>query len=183
MCEPLFRWGVQRRGGYKCMCKPGYRYPYWQQGPFMGIDIEQATEDEYRNGFDCIRVQWRQIWPYRTEWSNDTAAASADSLAPAESAASTTNQLARNSGAPPLSLLEHKARRSRRDDPTAAARSAPKRQRARRDTPPQPQVNSGAHNTVSEQEKEQVSSRAPLSNATSKANNSLLSLLIHLPTT
>ena len=34
--------------------------------------------------------------------------------------------------------------------------------------PPQPQVNSGAHNTVSEQEEEQVSSRAPLSNATSK---------------
>ena len=67
MCEPLFRWGLQQRGGYKCMCKPGYRYPYWQQGPFLGIDIEQATEDEYRDGFDCIRVQWRQIWPYHVD--------------------------------------------------------------------------------------------------------------------
>ena len=38
------------------MCQPGYRLPYWQQGPFMGVDIEQATEEEYRNGFDCIKA-------------------------------------------------------------------------------------------------------------------------------
>ena len=38
------------------MCKPGYRYPPWQRGPFMGIDIESATEEEYRDGFDCIPV-------------------------------------------------------------------------------------------------------------------------------
>ena len=76
ICEPIWRWGVQRRGGYKCMCKPGYRYPYWQQGPFLGIDIEQATEDEYRDGFDCIKVQWRQHWPYRLELENNTATGS-----------------------------------------------------------------------------------------------------------
>ena len=38
------------------MCKPGYRYPPWQRGPFMGIDIESATEEEYDYGFDCIPV-------------------------------------------------------------------------------------------------------------------------------
>ena len=54
-CEPLYGWGF-RRGGYRCMCKPGYRYPQYQNGPFMGAEIESATEEEYRNGFDCIPV-------------------------------------------------------------------------------------------------------------------------------
>ena len=43
------------------MCQPGYRFPYWQQGPFMGADIELATEDEYRTGFDCIKVFFGDI--------------------------------------------------------------------------------------------------------------------------
>ena len=55
-CEPLYRGFGFRRGGYRCVCKPGYRYPPWQRGPFMGIDIESATEEEYRDGFDCIPV-------------------------------------------------------------------------------------------------------------------------------
>lgn len=57
-CEPLYGWGF-RRGGYQCVCRPGFRYPHWQEGPFMGRDIESATEDEYRNGFDCIPVGCR----------------------------------------------------------------------------------------------------------------------------
>jgi len=63
MCEPLYRGYGFRRGGYRCMCKPGYRYPRWQRGPFMGIDIESATEEEYKNGFDCIPVGLRQVIP------------------------------------------------------------------------------------------------------------------------
>ena len=55
-CEPLYGWGF-RRGGYKCMCKPGYRYPQFQNGPFLGSEIESATEEEYKNGFDCIPVE------------------------------------------------------------------------------------------------------------------------------
>ena len=43
------------------MCQPGYRFPYWQQGPFMGVDIELATENEYRTGFDCIKVFFGDI--------------------------------------------------------------------------------------------------------------------------
>ena len=55
-CEPLYGWGF-RRGGYMCMCKPGYRYPPWQYGPFLGIEIDSATEEEYQNGFNCVPVQ------------------------------------------------------------------------------------------------------------------------------
>jgi len=55
-CEPLYGWGF-RRGGYICMCKPGYRYPPWQYGPFLGIEIDSATKEEYENGFDCIPVE------------------------------------------------------------------------------------------------------------------------------
>uniref|UniRef100_A0A1I8FIM8 C2H2-type domain-containing protein n=1 Tax=Macrostomum lignano TaxID=282301 RepID=A0A1I8FIM8_9PLAT len=40
-CEPLPANGYQR-GGYVCPLPPGYRYPYWQNGPFLGRDIEQA---------------------------------------------------------------------------------------------------------------------------------------------
>ncbi|ESO11626.1 hypothetical protein HELRODRAFT_108901 [Helobdella robusta] len=69
ICEPLYGWGF-RRGGYKCMCKPGYRYPPWQYGPFMGIEIESATYIEYENGFDCIPVELRQVIPVIR--SNDT---------------------------------------------------------------------------------------------------------------
>lgn len=62
MCEPLYGWGF-RRGGYQCVCKPGYRYPPWQFGPWQGGDIESATEEEYKNSFDCIPVELRQVIP------------------------------------------------------------------------------------------------------------------------
>ncbi len=55
MCEPLPGWGF-RRGGYQCVCNPGYRYPWWQNGAFQGIDIESATMDEYLKSFDCWPV-------------------------------------------------------------------------------------------------------------------------------
>lgn len=35
-----------------------------QNGPFRGIDIEQATEEEYKNGFDCLPIGWRQVVPH-----------------------------------------------------------------------------------------------------------------------
>ncbi|ELU11322.1 hypothetical protein CAPTEDRAFT_161811 [Capitella teleta] len=59
MCEPLDGWGF-RRGGYRCVCKPGYRYPPWQQGPFNGIEIESSTLEEYENGFDCVPVELQE---------------------------------------------------------------------------------------------------------------------------
>ena len=31
--------------------------PPWQYGPFLGIEIDSATEEEYRNGFDCVPVE------------------------------------------------------------------------------------------------------------------------------
>ncbi|CDI97105.1 fras1 related extracellular matrix protein [Echinococcus multilocularis] len=63
MCVPLSGYGFAR-GGYECVCQPGYRLPMQQNGPFRGIDIEQATEEEYKNGFDCLPVGWRQVVPH-----------------------------------------------------------------------------------------------------------------------
>ena len=54
-CVPLRGWGF-RRGGYQCVCKPGYRYPVYQDGHFQGIDMETATEEQYNNNFDCFPV-------------------------------------------------------------------------------------------------------------------------------
>ena len=59
-CEPLHGWGF-RRGGYQCVCQPGYRYPPWQFGPFQGIEVESATEEEYENGFDCYSVERKYL--------------------------------------------------------------------------------------------------------------------------
>ncbi|CAF2254176.1 unnamed protein product, partial [Rotaria magnacalcarata] len=55
-CEPLFGFGF-RRGGYQCLCQPGFRYPPYQDGPFKGYVIEKATKEEYQNNFDCIKVE------------------------------------------------------------------------------------------------------------------------------
>lgn len=57
LCEPLPGYGFQR-GGYMCHCLPGFRYPYWQNGPFLGRDIEQASDPESKQ-FECIPVKWR----------------------------------------------------------------------------------------------------------------------------
>ena len=37
-----------------CECRPGFRYPEYIQGPYMGVAIERATEDEYNTGFHCL---------------------------------------------------------------------------------------------------------------------------------
>jgi len=55
-CEPLMGFGF-RRGGYQCLCQPGYRYPPYQDGPFKGYVIEKATQEEYANNFDCLKVE------------------------------------------------------------------------------------------------------------------------------
>ena len=55
-CEPISGFGF-RRGGYQCVCLPGYYYPWWHDGPFQGWEIEQATDDEYEFGFDCIQAE------------------------------------------------------------------------------------------------------------------------------
>lgn len=55
-CEPLFGFGF-RRGGYQCLCQPGYRYPPYQDGPFKGYIIEKATQEEYENNFDCLKIE------------------------------------------------------------------------------------------------------------------------------
>lgn len=64
-CVPLSGFGF-RRGGYECVCQPGHRLPYMQHGPFQGVDIESATEEEYRAGFDCLPVGWREVVPEET---------------------------------------------------------------------------------------------------------------------
>ncbi|GFS15850.1 Fras1 related extracellular matrix protein [Elysia marginata] len=61
-CEPLMGYGF-RRGGYQCVCNPGYYYPWWHDGPFMGLEIEEASREEYEVGFDCLTIQDRQVLP------------------------------------------------------------------------------------------------------------------------
>ncbi|XP_050398522.1 uncharacterized protein LOC126816272 [Patella vulgata] len=51
------------RGGYVCVCKPGKRYPIYIDPPYQGDNIEQATDEEYKNGFDCTNVEFRQVLP------------------------------------------------------------------------------------------------------------------------
>ena len=52
-CSPLSGFGFQR-GGYACSCKAGHVLPPGQHGPFQGVDIEAATQEEYEEGFHCI---------------------------------------------------------------------------------------------------------------------------------
>lgn len=56
-CEPLHGWGF-RRGGYQCRCNPGYRLPNVVRRPFLGEIIERASNEEYYNGFDCLKIGW-----------------------------------------------------------------------------------------------------------------------------
>lgn len=62
LCEPLSGFGF-RRGGYQCACLPGYRYPWWHDGPFLGVEIEAATKEEYENSFDCFPTDFAQVIP------------------------------------------------------------------------------------------------------------------------
>jgi len=68
-CEPLFGFGF-RRGGYQCLCQPGFRYPPYQDGPFKGYIIEKATAEEYANNFDCLKVELYQQIPQNFYQSN-----------------------------------------------------------------------------------------------------------------
>ncbi|XP_048254912.1 uncharacterized protein LOC124137543 [Haliotis rufescens] len=52
-----------KRGGYVCVCRPGYSYPKWIDPPFQGVHIEQATEEEYKTGFQCTSTDFRQVLP------------------------------------------------------------------------------------------------------------------------
>jgi hypothetical protein len=60
-CEPISGYGF-RRGGYQCVCLPGYYYPSSHDGPFQGWEIERATLDEYEHGFDCIKAEGKFMW-------------------------------------------------------------------------------------------------------------------------
>ncbi|XP_060582788.1 uncharacterized protein LOC132739151 [Ruditapes philippinarum] len=62
MCEPISGYGF-RRGGYQCVCLPGYYYPSSHDGPFQGWEIEQATLEEYEHGFDCLKAEGMQVVP------------------------------------------------------------------------------------------------------------------------
>ncbi|CAL1537135.1 unnamed protein product, partial [Lymnaea stagnalis] len=52
-----------KRGGYICVCKPGTRWPWWQEPPYQGADIEMATEEEYKAGFLCLKNQHTLVLP------------------------------------------------------------------------------------------------------------------------
>ena len=41
------------RGAYTCVCNPGTSYPIEIKPPFRGENLEQATLEEYKAGFDC----------------------------------------------------------------------------------------------------------------------------------
>ncbi|XP_014468491.1 PREDICTED: uncharacterized protein LOC106741225 [Dinoponera quadriceps] len=56
-CEPIHGWGF-RRGGYQCRCRPGYRLPTVVRRPYLGELVERATQEQYYNGFDCLRIGW-----------------------------------------------------------------------------------------------------------------------------
>ncbi|KAL4221931.1 hypothetical protein ACF0H5_017983 [Mactra antiquata] len=61
MCEPISGFGFHR-GGYQCVCLPGYHYPPWQDGPFQGSEIERATQKEYEADFDCLKTEdWKTV--------------------------------------------------------------------------------------------------------------------------
>ncbi|XP_071113677.1 uncharacterized protein [Haliotis cracherodii] len=56
-CQPLSGFGLSR-GGYECVCRPGYRYKnHTQTEPFRGVDIELATNEEYIHGFECEEIE------------------------------------------------------------------------------------------------------------------------------
>lgn len=55
VCEPVSGYGF-RRGGYQCRCKPGYRLPKHVPGPYAGELVERATDFEYKQGFQCLKI-------------------------------------------------------------------------------------------------------------------------------
>ncbi|KAH0946160.1 hypothetical protein HN011_002366 [Eciton burchellii] len=65
-CEPIHGWGF-RRGGYQCRCRPGYRLPTVVRRPYLGEIVERATQEQYYNGFDCLRIGWIHKMPVQWE--------------------------------------------------------------------------------------------------------------------
>lgn len=61
-CEPIHGWGF-RRGGYQCRCQPGYRLPSIVRRPFLGEMVERASDEQYYNGYDCLKIGWVQKVP------------------------------------------------------------------------------------------------------------------------
>ncbi|XP_029641233.1 uncharacterized protein LOC115216171 isoform X1 [Octopus sinensis] len=59
-CKHVSGYGF-KRGGYKCVCKQGYKYPSQIKPPFQGSLIEQATQEEYEYGFTCTPIQHRKV--------------------------------------------------------------------------------------------------------------------------
>lgn len=51
------------RGGYICHCKNKYVYPMDIQGPYDGSMIEQATNEEYAKGFNCLHGEQYRVLP------------------------------------------------------------------------------------------------------------------------
>ncbi|KAK7114273.1 uncharacterized protein [Littorina saxatilis] len=61
-CKHKMGYGF-KRGGYSCPCKSGTRYPWNEQPPWDGDLIEQATDTEYYNSFQCTPSDFRQVLP------------------------------------------------------------------------------------------------------------------------
>lgn len=64
-CKHLSGFGFSR-GGYRCKCRSGYRYPNDIEQPYWGANIEQSTLTEYREGFNCSPVdrEYRSIYTF-----------------------------------------------------------------------------------------------------------------------
>lgn len=76
-CKQRAGFGL-RRGGYSCNCKNGFRHEIHMSRPFLGVNIEQATEEEYASGFVCTPTDYRQVLPLvdqtehvNFEWGGD----------------------------------------------------------------------------------------------------------------
>ncbi|CAE1274157.1 unnamed protein product [Acanthosepion pharaonis] len=52
-----------KRGGYICPCRAGFHCPKEIDPPFKGKIIEQATDEEYAKGFECIRTDLQTVLP------------------------------------------------------------------------------------------------------------------------
>ncbi|XP_012940541.1 uncharacterized protein LOC101864077 [Aplysia californica] len=61
-CKHRNGFGFQR-GGYVCVCKAGTHWPWYVNPPFLGEDIEQATEREYKESFKCQPTDYRLALP------------------------------------------------------------------------------------------------------------------------
>lgn len=68
-CKHLSGFGF-RRGGYRCKCRWGHRYPNDIEQPYWGYNIEQSTLTEYRKGFNCPAVDYMHVLPVISQVSS-----------------------------------------------------------------------------------------------------------------